>query len=129
VKILVDTHCWLWLTASPERLSESARAQVDDPSTELFLSAASAWEMAIECGLGMLKLPDRPAAYLMKYLAETRTAPRPITIEHAARVADLPEHHRDPFDRLLVAQAQIDALSILTADPQISRYDVTVIDA
>jgi len=129
MKILVDTHCWLWMTASPERLSDAARQHVNDAATDLYLSAASAWEIAIKCDLGKLKLPTRPSAYLAKYLAETRTAPLPITMDHAARVADLPEHHRDPFDRLLVAQAQLEALSILTADPQIAQYDVNVIEA
>jgi PIN domain nuclease of toxin-antitoxin system len=97
--------------------------------TELYLSAGSAWEIAFKYGLGKLQLPDRPSEYIARYLSETQTTPLAITTEHAAYVAELPPHHRDPFDRLLVAQARLERIPILTADPQIKRYDVQVIDA
>lgn len=129
MRILVDTQCWLWLTATPERLSARALTQIEASDTELYLSAASAWEIAIKFALGKLRLPDRPAEYVPRYLRETRTTALPITTDHAAYVADLPAHHRDPFDRLLVAQAILDRLPILTTDLQIRRYDVQVLEA
>ena len=95
----------------------------------LYLSAASAWELAIKHGLGKLSLPDAPEAYVMDRVTRTKTTPLPITLSHALRVADLPAHHRDPFDRLLVAHAQIEKLAILTADRQLAAYDVEIVEA
>ena len=128
-RVLLDTHCWLWLTASPERFSPRTRRLLEADQTELYLSAASAWEIALKYGLGKLKLPARPASFLARYLRETRTSPLDVTVDHAAFVADLPALHRDPFDRLLVAQAVLERLPIITADSQFSKYDVEVIDA
>ena len=129
MKLLIDTHCWLWLTAAPERFSPEALKQIKAADTELFLSAASAWEIAVKYALGKLRLPDLPGKYLARYLHETRTTPLSITLEHATHVAELPQHHRDPFDRLLIAQARLERLALLTADSQIGEYDVEVIDA
>jgi PIN domain nuclease of toxin-antitoxin system len=129
VRILVDTHCWLWLTTTPERLSARTLAQIEADDTELFLSAGSACEIAVKYALGKLRLPQRPAEYLATYLGQTRTTALAVTVEHAAYVAELPAHHRDPFDRLLVAQGILERLPILTADPQIKLYDVQVMDA
>lgn len=129
MRLLVDTQCWLWMTAAPERFCESTRQLITKPSTQLFLSAASAWELAIKHALGKLRLPDPPAIYVADRLRRTRTAPLPVTVDHAVRVADLPHHHRDPFDRLLVAQAQLERLPIVTADRQLTAYDVEIIDA
>ena len=128
-RILLDTRCWLWMTASPERFSARARHHLEAADAELYLSAASAWEIAVKHGLGKLKLPVRPADYVARYLRETRTMSLPISTDHGAYVADLPLHHRDPFDRLLIAQAMLERLPILTADGQFRRYDVEVIDA
>jgi PIN domain nuclease of toxin-antitoxin system len=129
VKILVDTHCWLWLTSAPERFSGRTLKRIAAPETDLYLSAGSAWEIAVKYALGKLKLPRRPADYLATYLRETRTTSLPISVEHAAYVAELPTHHRDPFDRLLIAQAILERLPVLTADPQIGKYDVEIIEA
>lgn len=128
-KILLDTHCWLWMTASPERFSPRALHQIEAAETELYLSAASAWEIGVKYALGKLRLPVRPAEYVARYLRETRTTSLPITSDHGAHVADLPSHHRDPFDRLLIAQAMLERLPILTADPQFRKYDIDLIDA
>jgi PIN domain nuclease of toxin-antitoxin system len=117
------------MAASPERLSARSRALVESFEHELFLSAASAWEIAIKHALGKLRLPEPPARYVPSRLESLRTQPLPIEHGHALRVGMLPSHHRDPFDRLLVAQAQLEDLPILTADAVFSRYDVTVIDA
>lgn len=127
MRILLDTQCWLWMEAAPERLSAQARAIVRDPTHELYLSAASAWEVAIKYELGKLRLPVPPQRYVPSRLKRSRITPLPVQVEHALRAATLPSHHRDPFDRLLIAQAQIERLAILTADPQFVFYDVQLI--
>jgi len=128
MKLLVDTQCWLWLSAAPERFSEERRRQFARSDTDLVLSAASAWEIAIKFALGTLHLPEPPSEYVPSRLRLTRTSTLPVSDRHALRVADLPHHHRDPFDRLLIAQAQLEKLPILTADPQFAAYDVDVLE-
>ena len=124
MRFLVDTHCWLWLQASPERLAPEMLSQLADPDNELLLSAASSWEIAIKFALGKLPLPEPPAVYVPRRMAASGS--RGLAVEHAhtLRVADLPTHHRAPFDRLLIAQAQIEKLTIVTVDRQFERYDV-----
>jgi PIN domain nuclease of toxin-antitoxin system len=127
MRLLIDTQCWLWMTSRPERFSSSIRAQIEDSSTDVVLSAASAWEIAIKHGIGKLRLPERPVDYIASRLRQTRVSALAISWEHAARAGDLPPHHRDPFDRLIIAQAQTEKLAILTADPVFGRYDVDVV--
>lgn len=129
MKVLVDTQCWLWMSASPERFSSRARAVVQTTANELYLSAASAWEIAIKHALGKLRLPETPERFVPSRVDALRMWPLSIELNHALRVAALPPHHRDPFDRMLVAQAQLEGLPILTADPVFGRYDVDVIEA
>ena len=129
MKILVDTQCWLWMAASPERFSVHTRSLIEARDNELYLSAASAWEIAIKHGLGKLRLPEPPARYVPSRLDALRTLALPIEHGHALHVATLPPYHRDPFDRLLVAQAQVEDLPILTADPVFAHYEVTTIPA
>jgi PIN domain nuclease of toxin-antitoxin system len=127
MRLLLDTQCWLWMAAAPERLSAKARALVENTDHDLLVSAASAWEIAIKHGLGKLRLPEPPERYVPKRMTALGTLPLAIEPDHALRVSALPPHHRDPFDRLLVAQAQIEGVSILTADPVLARYDVRVV--
>ncbi len=115
------------MTSAPERLSAEGLALVTAEANELFLSVASCWEIAIKCSLGKLRLPADVADYLSTRLIETRATALPIQLSHAARVAALPHHHKDPFDRMLVAQAQIERLPILTADRQLAAYDVELL--
>jgi PIN domain nuclease of toxin-antitoxin system len=117
------------MTSAPERFSQAALRRIESADSVLYFSAASAWEIGVKHALGKLRLPDRPGDYVATYLRETRTTPLPISVDHGAYVADLPPHHRDPFDRLLIAQAILERLPLLTADPQIGKYDVDVIDA
>jgi PIN domain nuclease of toxin-antitoxin system len=121
VRLLLDTHVFLWLHTEPERLGEHL-ASVEDPRTELVVSAASSWEIAIKHGLGRLPLPEPPERYVPERIR--LLAARTISIEHthALAVASLPRLHRDPFDRLLVAQAGLLDLTILTADPEVASY-------
>ena len=129
MRILLDTQCWLWMAASPERLSARARSLVELGQNELCLSAASSWEIAVKHALGKLQLPEPPARYVPTRLDKLRVLPLSIDHRHALHVATLPPHHRDPFDRLIVAQAQLEDLPVLTADPQLDSYDITVLPA
>lgn len=129
MRILLDTQCWLWMALAPERLGAEARGLVETTQNELVLSAASAWEIAIKHAIGKLRLPAPPERFVPSRQVTLRTLALPIDQDHALRVGTLPAHHRDPFDRMLIAQAQAEGLPILTADPVFSRYDVTVIAA
>lgn len=128
-RLLVDTHVWLWLQSDPDRLPASVRVMVEDRGVELLLSAASAWEIAIKYRLGKLLLPQEPATYVPDRMRRSGTTPLSVEHAHVLRVSELPDHHRDPFDRLLVAQAQILDVPIVTADSQFERYQVTVLQA
>jgi PIN domain nuclease of toxin-antitoxin system len=126
VRFLLDTHVFLWLLAEPERLGEQIQS-LEDPANQLLLSAASSWEIAIKSKLGRLKLPDDPQRYVPDSMRAIGVDPLSVDHGHALAVFDLPPHHRDPFDRLLVAQARGLRLPIVTADTQIARYDVETI--
>lgn len=127
MRLLVDTHCWLWLVAEPERIRRDVIDLLVAEDNEVYLSAASAWEIAIKHGLGKLSLPLPPAEYLPSRMAALGHRSLPIEQRHAIQVAGLPPHHRDPFDRLLVAQAQIEDVHLVTADHLIRAYDVRMI--
>jgi PIN domain nuclease of toxin-antitoxin system len=129
VKILLDTHVWLWMVTEPEKLSKHALRHINRDTEELLLSAASSWEIAIKWTLGKLTLPSSPSEFVAEHLAATKTYPLAIQHNHTLRVAVLPRHHSDPFDRLLIAQAQIERIPILTSDPHFKSYDVDVIPA
>jgi PIN domain nuclease of toxin-antitoxin system len=119
--VLLDTHVFLWLQTEPERLGDRM-ALVEDSATTLLLSAASSWEMAIKYALGRLPLPEPPARYVPTRMRAIGAEALPIEHPHALAVASLPPLHRDPFDRLLVAQATIAGVAILTADPAVAQY-------
>lgn len=124
MRILLDTHCWLWMQVDPDRFSSESRQIIEDSGNELLLSAASSWEIAIKYRLGKLPLPEPPAVYVPSRMQISGTAALHVTHSHALHVAELPRHHRDPFDRLLVSQAILERLVLLTADPQFEPYDV-----
>lgn len=117
------------MTAAPERFSPATRALLDDGDTDFGFSAASGWEMAIKHSLGKLRLPAPPPEYIEGRLQRTRTFILPISLAHGLRAGSLPRHHADPFDRLLIAQAQLEGMRVLTSDPRFKRYDVEVIEA
>ena len=129
MRILVDTQCWLWITSAPQRLSPRAREIARSTDNTLFVSTVCAWEIAIKYALNKLELPEPPAAYVPSRMAAFAMQPLAIEFQHALHVAALPLHHTDPFDRLLVAQAQVEDLPILTSDPAIGVYDVETIPA
>lgn len=112
------------MQAEPERFSESARGLVDDPENVLLLSPVSTWEIATKYALGRLTLPVPPAEYVPSRMKSSGVDALPLQHSHALQVATLPWHHRDPFDRLLIAQAQVESLPILSADRALGAYDV-----
>jgi PIN domain nuclease of toxin-antitoxin system len=123
--LLVDAHAILWWLADDPTLSANARASIRDPANEVLASAASVWEIEIKRALGKLDAPDD----LVEALASAGFGALPITLDDAARAGRLPPHHRDPFDRMLVAQAgRLDAV-IVTRDPAFSVYDVETLTA
>jgi PIN domain nuclease of toxin-antitoxin system len=125
--LLLDTHAFLWwITDSPE-LSAQAGDLIRSPDNDLYLSAASGWEMAIKSQLGKLHLPGRPDQFIPDQLAKNAIQSLPIQMSHVLHVARLPALHRDPFDRLIIAQALLEKMPILTRDPDIRKYKVKTI--
>jgi PIN domain nuclease of toxin-antitoxin system len=121
VRLLLDTHVFLWLQTDPERLGEHLRV-VEDRRTELLFSAVSSWEIAIKYQLGKLPLPEPPEQYVPERMRAIGAQAVAVEHPHALAVAALPPLHRDPFDRLLVAQAMLLGLTIATADLAVAQY-------
>ena len=129
MRILLDTQCFLWMHLDPSRLSAKALRLIRKTENDLLLSSVSVWEIVIRHGLGKLRLPEPPDRYVPSRMAHASVQAMPIEHAHVLRVGSLPPHHRDPFDRLLVAQAQIERVAILTSDPQLEAYDVVIVRA
>lgn len=129
MRLLLDTQVWLWMHLDPTRLGREVQERFVDAGTTLLLSAASSWEIAIKHSLGKLPLPEPPATYIPSRMRRDNVDALPVSHIHALHVATLPHHHSDPFDRLLVAQAQIEKIPLVTADRHIPRYDVEVLSA
>jgi PIN domain nuclease of toxin-antitoxin system len=129
VRLLLDTQAWLWMISRPERFSSSTRSILDSREHELLLSAASSWEIAIKYSRGRLPLPRPASEYVPAFMDRTGVSGLAVEHAHALAVSSLPHHHADPFDRLLIAQARVERLKIVTADPQFARYDVEIIAA
>ena len=127
--ILLDTHVWLWMVNSPERLSAHAKRHILRECNERLLSAASAWEISIKFSRGKLPLPEPPGTFIPRLLNLTKTSSLAIQPNHAMQVANLPYHHRDPFDRMLIAQALVENIPIVTSDVWFSKYGVKVVKA
>jgi len=121
VKLLLDTHLLLWSAGKPERLSTEARALIEALDNELFFSSASLWEVVIKRGLGRddFKVDAR---LLRRGLLDNGYSELPIGSEHVVAIENLPPIHKDPFDRILVAQAQVEGITLLTADPTLAKY-------
>lgn len=122
MKLLLDTCTFLWIVADAPRLSRRARTLFESPENDVYLSAASAWEIAIKHALGRLPLPEAPERFLPEMREAHGIEPLPIDEESALHISRLPPLHRDPFDRLLVSQAIVHGLSILSPDPLVSQY-------
>lgn len=122
MKLLLDTQCWLWWFAQPERLNEDAIAHIADETNELWFSVASIWEIGIKVSIGKLPLPEPIDSYISTRMVQLGARYLEITAPHALRAAALPLHHRDPFDRMLIAQAQIEGMMLVSADPIFKEY-------
>ena len=126
MRLLLDTAVFIWLVEGDARLSGLAQELIVEPSNEVYLSAASAWEIAIKYGIGRLILRVPPDEYVTAQRRLHRVESMPVGEEAALQVHKLPDHHRDPFDRIIVAQAIIEGLVVVTPDRQIRQYPVRV---
>jgi len=129
MRLLLDTHAFLWAAAESEKLSKQSRAAIEDAANEVYVSAVSAWEITIKCMLRKLTLPLAPAAYVPARMNILGFGELAVQQEHAFALSALPPHHMDPFDRMLVAQAQVEGLTLVTADPNLLKYPCKLLDA
>jgi PIN domain nuclease of toxin-antitoxin system len=129
VKLLLDTHVLLWAISSPEKLTEDSRATLEDGVHEVLVSVVSAWEIAIKQSLGKLDLPKPAEQWLPEVLRRSGFELAEVGLAAALRVRALPWHNRDPFDRLLVAQAAEEGYTLVTRDPALSAYGIPVLAA
>ena len=127
MKLLLDTHAFLWWVMNDPRLSSTARAAIADSASMVYVSAATGWEIAIKAGMGRLKLPYHAKEFVPQQIEINRFEVLPIALTHGLAVHDLPLLHRDPFDRLLVIQAQIEGLRLVTDDGLVQQYQVDIL--
>jgi PIN domain nuclease of toxin-antitoxin system len=125
VRLLIDTHTLIWAMDDATQLSGPAATALQDPANDLLLSAATVWELAIKVGQGKLKLSLPYRQWVDKAIADLGLTILPVTVEYADRQAGLPPHHKDPFDRLIIAQALVEGISVVCADPAFDAYGVT----
>lgn len=127
MKYLLDTHTFLWWNLDDPQLSPIAKEIIANGENEIFLSAASAWEITIKTARGRLILPEDPARYVSSRMSLHNFQALPVQIYHATQVYKLPMYHTDPFDRLLIAQSQVESMPLLTADSEMQKYEVETI--
>jgi PIN domain nuclease of toxin-antitoxin system len=127
MKYLLDTMVWLWSVGSSEKIGRAGLEILASGDEEIYFSAAGSWEIAIKAKLGKFRLPEEPVLYVPKRLAEQGIHSLSITQSHSLKVYDLPLHHTDPFDRLIIAQALSEEMVILTADRAFKKYPVEVL--
>lgn len=127
MKYLLDTVVWLWSVSSVERIGDQGREILADGKSEIYLSCASSWEIAIKTQAGRCQLPEPPAQYVPKRLAEQGIKALSINQTHALKTYDLPLHHRDPFDRMIISQAIVEGMVILSSDHQFEKYAVELV--
>ena len=127
MQILLDTHAFLWWITNDSQLSDKARHLIQDSTNELFFSAASGWEIAIKAQTGKLRLPENLEQFVTEQLYRNNIKVLPIHLRHTLHIYTLPLLHRDPFDRLLISQSQLDGISIATVDPLIAQYELETI--
>jgi len=127
MKYLLDTAVWLWSIGPVERIRRQAREMLENGGEEIYLSSATSWEICIKLRTGKLSFPEPPARHISRFMARQSLRPLSITHAHAQKVYDLPNHHRDPFDRMLIAQALVEEMAILTADRCFAKYRVQLV--
>ena len=124
---LLDTHVFLWFASDDIKLSPAAKEIIENGKNKIYLSAASVWELSIKIIIGKLKLKKDLSKFIAENIAEYGYIPITVTIPHALAVAKLPEIHKDPFDRMLVAQASVEKMKIITSDDYICKYNVKTV--
>lgn len=127
MKALLDTHTFIWWIIDDERLSRTARKIIESERNDIYLSAASCWEIVIKAKLGKIELPRRPDQFIAKILAENKFLNLPVIPSHALNLFNLPDIHRDPFDRMLLSQSKTENMPIITSDELIVKYPVNTI--
>lgn len=127
MRLLLDTQCWLWWFVQPEKLSENVIEQIANESNEVWFSVASVWEMGIKVSIGKLPLPEQIDDYVSTRMTRLGARSLEINASHVLRAAALPLHHRDPFDRMLIAQAQVEDMTLVSADSIFNQYEVSLL--
>lgn len=127
MRLLLDTQCWLWWFAQPEKLNEPVIETIANEANEVWFSVASVWEMGIKVSIGKLPLPEPLDRYVSTRMTQLGARSLEITAAHALRVAALPLHHRDPFDRMLIAQAQVENMTLVSADSMFNQYEISLL--
>lgn len=126
MKLLLDTHTFIWWDSSPDQLSNPAREALEDPTNEVFVSTISLWEMVIKNQLGKLTL-HRPLHVILADQVSQGLRTLPFDTPHVLQISNLPDHHKDPFDRALIAQAQVENAILVTKDSDMSAYQVSLL--
>ncbi len=129
MRLLLDTHAFLWAAADPDRLQPAAREAIEDSANEVLVSAAVAWEISIKVALGKLTVPADPPVWFPARVRSLGFQTLGISSAHALAVGGLPDLHRDPFDRIMIAQAQNEGLTFVTRDPENQKYPINVLEA
>ncbi len=124
---LLDTHVLLWFSSGDRLLSEKAKSIIENGENEIYLSSISVWELSIKARLGKLRLKKDLKQFITENIVEYSIIQLPVNIAHALEISKLPDIHKDPFDRMLIAQSLVEDLTIITSDEFISRYDVNTI--
>jgi len=127
MRLLLDTCTFLWWMAEPGKLSPKVRRRLVDQRNEVVMSAASGWEIALKHRLGRLLLSEAPSAFIAAALASHNISILPVSMAHGIRAGELPLHHKDPFDRLLIAQSGIEGLTLTSPDSVFAAYDVEML--
>ena len=127
MRLLLDTQCWLWWFTQPEKLNENVIEQIVEETNEVWFSVASVWEIGIKVSIGKLSLPGQIDDYVFTRMTRLGARSLEINASHALRAAALPLHHRDPFDRMLIAQAQVEDMTLVSADSALNQYEVSLL--
>ncbi|MDB5093575.1 MAG: pilT [Candidatus Eremiobacteraeota bacterium] len=129
MRLLLDTHAFLWAAADPDELRPNARAAIEDSANDVLVSAGVAWEISIKVALGKLTVPADPAVWFPARVRSLGFQALDISAAHVLAVGGLPDVHRDPFDRIMIAQAQIEGLTLVTRDPDNQKYPINILEA
>jgi PIN domain nuclease of toxin-antitoxin system len=127
MKYLLDTHAFLWFVSEDNRLSSKAQSLIKNSRNEIYFSAVSAWEMSIKIRLGRLSIEEELEPFIIKQLSENNFSTLSITIFHSIYTSKLPEIHKDPFDRMIIAQSKVENMSLISKDKNIKKYKVPVV--